>query len=99
MIEFLTSPAFGTVLRVVGVLSAAATGYLAYRYFKQAGGEEAQGKLNTLNKDTISALETRIRLLQTMIEDLEKALKRTGEELDRALDRVKALIAEQELIG
>jgi hypothetical protein len=97
--DFLTSSEFGTLLRVLGVVSATATGYLAYRYFKQAGGEQSQSRLNALNKDTISALESRIRLLQTTIEDLEKTLKRTGEELTRALERVKELIEEQELIG
>jgi TolA-binding protein len=99
MMEFLTSPVFVAILRVAGVMSAAATGYLAYRYFKQAGGQESQSRLNAMNKDTISALESRIRLLQTTIEDLEKTLKRTGEELTRALERVKELIQEQEMIG
>jgi hypothetical protein len=99
MIEFLTSAEFGMVLRILGVIATGMTGYLAYRYFKQAGGEQSQSRLNALNKDTISALESRIRLLQTTIEDLEKTLKRTGEELTRALERVKQLIEEQEMIG
>jgi TolA-binding protein len=97
--DFLTSSEFGAILRVLGGVSAIATGYLAFRYFKQAGGEQSQSRLNALNKDTISALESRIRLLQTTIEDLEKTLKRTGEELTRALERVKQLIEEQEMIG
>jgi CHASE1-domain containing sensor protein len=97
--EFLTSPTFGVVLRVLGVFATVGAGYLAYRYFKQAGGEQAQTRLNALNKDTISALESRIRLLQTTIEDLEKALKRTGADLTRALERVKELIEEQEMVG
>jgi hypothetical protein len=97
--DFLTSSEFGTLLRVLGAVSVTATGYLGYRYFKQAGGEQSQTRLNALNKDTISALESRIRLLQTTIEDLEKTLKRTGEELTRALERVKQLIEEQEMIG
>jgi hypothetical protein len=97
--DFLTSQEFGAVLRVLGGVSVVATGYLAWRYFKQAGGEQSQSRLNALNKDTINALESRIRLLQTTIEDLERTLKRTGEELTRALERVKQLIEEQEMIG
>jgi hypothetical protein len=97
--DFLGSPEIGAALRVLGVLSVVATGYLTWRYFRQIGGPEAQGRLNSLNKDTISALESRIRLLQDTIEDLEKTLKRTGDALTRALERVKELIEEQELIG
>jgi hypothetical protein len=99
MIEFLTSAEFGIWLRILGALSVAAAGLFAYRYWAKIGGPEAQGRLNALNRDTISALESRIRLLQDTIEDLEKTLKRTGEELTRALERVKELIEEQELIG
>jgi hypothetical protein len=99
MIEFLTSAEFGIWLRILGALSVAAAGVFAYRYWNKIGGPEAQGRLNALNRDTISALEARIRLLQDTIEDLEKTLKRTGEELTRALERVKDLIEEQELIG
>jgi hypothetical protein len=99
MIEFLTSPALGTALRVLGGLSVAAAGYLSYRYFKQAGGEQAQGRLNELQKDTIDVLESRVRLLQATIEDLEKILKRTKTELDQALEKVKELLRERELIG
>jgi uncharacterized protein HemX len=99
MIEFFTSPAFGTTLRILGVLSVAAAGYLSYRYFKQAGGEQAQSRLNALQKDTIDVLESRVRLLQATIEDLERILKRTKTELDQALERVKELLQERELIG
>jgi len=97
--DFLTSPEFGIWLRIFGTLSAITAGVLAWRYWNRIGGPEAQGRLNTLNRDTIGALEARIRLLQDTIEALEKTLKRTEVELARALDHVKQLLEEQDLIG
>jgi len=99
MIEFLTSPGLEIVLRILGALAVLAIGVFGWFYFRQAGGQAASTRLNSLQKDIISALESRIRLLQTTIEDLERILKRTKEELESALGRVKELIRDREKIG
>ena len=62
------------VMRVAGAIATVGSGVFAWLYLREKGGQMAQDRLNDVNASTISAYETRVRLLQLEVDSLTREL-------------------------
>jgi len=66
---------FEIALRVAGLLATLSAGAFGVIYARRVQAEAAQTRLGDIQKDTISALESRMRLLETTIESRDHSLE------------------------